>query len=78
MSGISVNNGRLERDRSVGIYPLVPLLKAMLHQLGASADHQVAEELAQIHKTLKAYLSKMPTKGDLETFVQCLAQEKGK
>ena len=22
MSGISVNNGRLERDRSVGIYPL--------------------------------------------------------
>ena len=24
MSGISVNNGRLERDQSVGIYPLVP------------------------------------------------------
>ena len=23
MSGISVNNGRLERDQSVGIYPLV-------------------------------------------------------
>ena len=27
MSGISVNNGRLERDQSVGIYPLVVPLK---------------------------------------------------
>ena len=26
MSGISVNNGRLERDRSVGIYPLDHLI----------------------------------------------------
>ena len=25
MSGISVNNGRMERDRSVGIYPLAGL-----------------------------------------------------
>ena len=31
MSGISVNNGRLERDRSVGIYPLVR--KQMYHEI---------------------------------------------
>ena len=32
MSGISVNNGRLERDRSVGIYPLASAL-ALLDRL---------------------------------------------
>ena len=49
MSGISVNNGRLERDRNVGIYPLAARLKELRGE--QAPIHLVLNHMGAFKKT---------------------------